>query len=48
MAAVMLLPLVIDISGTAQVLFKVTKQFETSILTRGRDVTTLLIVRHTP
>lgn len=37
--------LALDISGTAQILFVVTKQFETAVLTTGRDITVLLVVR---
>ena len=37
--------LVLDVSGTAQILFVVTKQFETAVLTTGRDITVLLVVR---
>ena len=45
LAAVLLAPLVVDISGTAQILFITTKQFESAILTDGRDVTSLILVR---
>lgn len=45
MSALLLLPLLRDVGGTAQVLFVTTKQIETSVLSSGRDITTMLVVR---
>ena len=43
--AILSLPLCIDVTGTAQMLFRVTKQFESAVLTSGRDITLQLVVR---
>lgn len=44
LAALLLAPLCVDITGTAQILFVTTKQFESAILTDGRDITSLILV----
>ena len=44
-SALLILPLLRDVGGTAQVLFVTTKQIEASVLSSGRDITTLLVVR---
>ena len=43
--ALITLPLALDVAGTFQTLFVVTRQFESAVLSTGRDITVLLVVR---
>ena len=44
LSSIMTALLIVDVTGTAQVLFRVTKQFEIAVLTTGKDITVLLQV----